>query len=991
MRNDEFNEVKVTNNKESFSYEFSRVQKDESTSYKENKDNDLRDELNLTHNKNNENIKHGKTTNTNSKEIIEKAVQQSSSAVSGQTAAVASSGASAGAAASTSAASSIIGAVVVATTAIATTIGISVISSNNAKCTMQEFFISDNMVFYSLLLEDTNDDPFKLYITNASFMTYRDLEEGQNSGEVEGLVWGETYRLYVQEDSDNAKIIYDTTFVMKEHYEEYSEIYGIYVGQNTDLLNYTFEVYISYYDGKGIFSNDAILTLTDIEDETKTKSFPITLGGDSYMLSALDDQTGEVILDIRKSSFNATLTYTADGEDMTFTNYETLYFNQEGLASEVYGVYFSEGADYVNYSFSFSIDLKDDFDILHDFSMLIESSSGASKTIAIDNPFNTCYVSGEEDGEVILDVRNDSFTYDLTYFEGDEEKHIVSQESFTFVDNSGYEPSINGVTLQDNPDFLNYQFNVLIDYSDVFGVFGEQASLTFTDVNDNSKTLTQDIILSNEPITIDGKDANEEVILDIRNSTFTATLNYTQDGEEMEFVQNNLSYNPNGELKSEFNGINISETANFVDYTFTITLDVQDDFGLFDRFYIYIESSSGGHLNLDIDDPFNPIVINGKDENSGEVILDVRHDTFTYEFVYYEEGNMVQLSSQESFSFTDNSGYEASFTSFYIDERADFNNNTIYVTMNFSDEFDEFTNFLLTISSDDGTSDPITAEISLSHTTETLEINAMEYGLDITTGQTFTYQFSYSYNNNQIEYVSGEITFINSLDSNFNGLNTDYKVYQVNEEQYYLPVQLDYVDNADIYWSFHLLINGDENNEIILENTTGYQFVDVTNFMESIGKESAFGLNIEYYDYATKESVTENFWSETATMTLSEDPIVYGARLTNQESTYESATIGLVPAIYDPEGTTFTNYKIYLTTLTDNETYEFDIDLSEFENLFDAFVEIPLYQHENFETLRAQLEDEDCRVNIVMEYTDTRTSESANITISSNVRLIFYA
>ena len=76
-RDDEFNVIKVTNEKGTNSFEFGKTQNNEFSFYKENKSNENRDELNPSTNKNNENVKLGKNQ-TNNNDLIEKLIDSSS-------------------------------------------------------------------------------------------------------------------------------------------------------------------------------------------------------------------------------------------------------------------------------------------------------------------------------------------------------------------------------------------------------------------------------------------------------------------------------------------------------------------------------------------------------------------------------------------------------------------------------------------------------------------------------------------------------------------------------------------------------------------------------------------------------------------------------------------------------------------------------------------------------------------------------------------------
>ena len=169
MIRDEYNNVEIRNEKDGFSktFEFGKVQKSESTSYNDNKS-DVRDELNPTTNRNNENVEYGKNQ-TNNNDLIDK-VMKATEAEAAATSSASTSAATTGAAAATSAASAttsvVAGVTVVAVAGVSALVGISVVSNNNASVKFKYLDVYPESINYVLNLYDTNDDHFSIYLEN---------------------------------------------------------------------------------------------------------------------------------------------------------------------------------------------------------------------------------------------------------------------------------------------------------------------------------------------------------------------------------------------------------------------------------------------------------------------------------------------------------------------------------------------------------------------------------------------------------------------------------------------------------------------------------------------------------------------------------------------------------------------------------------------------------------------------------------------------------
>ena len=221
MRDEEFNHVNITNEKEGFSnFEFGYTQKEETASFSDNKNN-IRDEVNDNPSKNSENNKREEKKRKEEKENEDRLRDQlskSDSSGNGSSSSGSASSSSSGAVTGTSAVATVVGASVVAVTTISALVGINLYI--NAKVKMNQLSVTAVTLDYDLDLTDTNNDEFIITIENKvnNYYSYKDLVEGNNVGEFTDLTPDTVYTLSVV-DSSSENFVIDTREVKTSSYE----------------------------------------------------------------------------------------------------------------------------------------------------------------------------------------------------------------------------------------------------------------------------------------------------------------------------------------------------------------------------------------------------------------------------------------------------------------------------------------------------------------------------------------------------------------------------------------------------------------------------------------------------------------------------------------------------------------------------------------------------------------------------------------------------
>ena len=229
MRNDEFNNVKVTNEKEPFSYEFGNSQNVEFTFFDEKKD-ALKDELNENNEKNNENKVVDETEEEQTQDKKEKAkldekdlkgqeVKNSFDGSEAEAAASSTAASSAGAVASTVVAVSV---AVVAVPVVSNLVGIDLYDQSKSEPSIVEkveFSIGMNEIFAHIVMNELGEEEVYIaYVEQADVQ----ISDQPDTRESDKLVTGDnycsftdlwpetTYNFYIKETISDVKV-YETT------------------------------------------------------------------------------------------------------------------------------------------------------------------------------------------------------------------------------------------------------------------------------------------------------------------------------------------------------------------------------------------------------------------------------------------------------------------------------------------------------------------------------------------------------------------------------------------------------------------------------------------------------------------------------------------------------------------------------------------------------------------------------------------------------------
>lgn len=835
--NDEFNFVKINNDEQLGRSEFSFTPKDEVPSYNDNKSTISRDEMNdqspsnSEHKKQEEQRRRKEDKQEEIKNESSESAQSSGGASKGGSSSASSAGGSSAASTGSAVTGTIVGAATVAVTAIAVVAGVNVITGENARIKMEEFGVQQTEMFYGLTLftdkEDTAD--YRIYVTNPTYSSSQALNKGPtepetsdwpdfdptkdgwfNGGSFTNLTPGTRYDLSIKDTGVNGRVLYESSFVTST---KPNEAYNGVHFETPDYMNDTFTVRLDYIEEQsGYFDNFNIV----ISNGSNT---PIT----QQLISTTEPQTitaegTQSSFDLMTDSFTFTMEYTENGENKTDSG--SFDFNEGGtMKSELNSITVDPSADFTNNTFDVTADFTDDFDVIDriSISFLDASGSGGGYGFQLEKGFNR--VSATVDEEVMLDLTGGPYNYRIAYYLKDnlyqypETFDEQTPVSFTDRSSSAY---FSDITFS-NPDYLSNAVDVQLDYTEVLEGTFQDFSLTISDgttettVSLGNTTEVQQVGLSHVP------DFN------LNEDDFIYTLTYncahvpgTKEG----------SFSFKGQAKSEFNGVTVGEYVDYDTGEFEVTLDVYNDLGLLSNFtFTLIKFDTQEEIcteNLSPDRTAQTVTAPTED-------VDLARGQFTYMVSYMDDGTRVTYNPNESdsdyyFTFKVSPEQEPSIE-LVIDEKADFVNNKLHVTLNYDDPHDLISQYMIILKIDTG--DDLTHDFYLTKVNGVSQDVTLNFSLS--TYSTFTYRLDYMFPGQNIITNKQSITVIDERNPTVNGLVTmsPAKVYDFNNELY-IPVRIDFVDEYQMIEELYINLGSlSSDNDVLLTKSTGWQFVDV--------------------------------------------------------------------------------------------------------------------------------------------------------------------
>ena len=310
---------------------------------------------------------------------------------------------------------------------------------------------------------------------------------------------------------------------------------------------------------------------------------------------------------------------------------------------------------------------------------------------------------------------------------------------------------------------------------------------------------------------------------------------------------------------SEFRSVIWDKKCNFLTNKTTIQLDYIDEAERFSNFKFILKSelvTETGPLTLEYDLK--------KTTEPQEVQLDSNPNfnlslMYEYSFTYKDNGEEMTIETG-TFQFEDNSGAKSEFNKFIFDKTANFKNRTFDVQLDYVDDFNVYSDFVLTfiykldepLQSDHPEERGV--DVALRKTTEVQTISLD--GIEISLSESYGYRLTCKYKGELETLEEGDVTFTDNSGAvvKFNEFIFDETINYDTRE---ISFQLDYVDELDYLYGFQFILMDLETEEqrvYYLNNTTEVQTITVDEVKEYDEEEQPI-----YYIDPVKHHVKYSF------------------------------------------------------------------------------------------------------------------------------------
>ena len=478
---------------------------------------------------------------------------------------------------------------------------------------------------------------------------------------------------------------------------------------------------------------------------------------------------------------------------------------------------------------------------------------------------------------------------------------------------------MRGVSWDKKANFLTNTMTVQLDYTD--------ETDSFSDFK---------FILSHQEVSVDGsselvysleKTTEEQEILLTSNPEFSYvgmynySFTYVDNGETKTIDSGEVYFEDNSGAVSEFREFIFDKTANFLERTFEVQLDFQDDFNYYSDFvltFYYMEEGRISEYGIDVALE-KTTEVQTIDLDGIEISLS---QPYYYKLTCKYDGEEVVLDEDEV-SFTDNSGAIVEFHELIFDKKVNFDTRTFEVTLDYQDDLGYLYGFQFTLEDLD-TGEERTYYLLDQTETQTITVDEVKeyddegnptYFIDVVEHR-MSYSFKYWNQDQEITVVDGEeFKFKNSLVSTFQGIETAYDFYQETTDQsYILPIKFLYDDAAHIYQSFYveiiyedmdyayLMFEGDTVTHNWMYGTVFNSFdgnYEQSNLVEASNVDiriTASMLNVDAEETGGPDIVDEVVYTEEdVTFTLNENQTIYSGIVMNENINNGSYEVAFMP------------------------------------------------------------------------------------------------
>lgn len=563
MRNDEFNKIEITNEKQTIGFEFGKTQKLEATFQKDNKlpEGELNEkyigktirkktEVNVQYENKAVAPVHGSTTVTSA---------TTASNVAATTATV------------------VTAASVVAVTAVAVGTGISIVL-HSYDYQFNSFEIGLDYLVCDLLIMDNNrpdgepyeryfykeekeqqpeapvetpkveedkasekeeEKPFVLRVYNDTYECKFDAKLGVCEWYFEDLKPDQKYHISLSEKRFGGETIFDKQFTTLKEETRVSEFRGISWDKTCNFLTMMMNVRLDYQDDYDRFSDFKFNLKSEAvtADVVNEISYDLVKTTEEQQIQLNNNQFFNLV-----ETYEYTFTYMDEGVEVTAEKGTVHFEDNSGAKSEWNKFIFDKTANFINRIFEVQLDFVDDFNVFDNFVLsMFRTYEQEGATIIDDMSIDIPLQKTAEVQIVDLDgyevMLSDSYHYKLTCNYYDELK-VLDEGDVTFTDTSGAVTEFRELIFDKKANFDTRTFEVQLDYTNDLGyLYGFQFTLTDLETS-NERTYYLQETTDVQTITVDeieqGTEDNPVYLIDVVEHRMSYSFKYMN--QDMEYV-----------------------------------------------------------------------------------------------------------------------------------------------------------------------------------------------------------------------------------------------------------------------------------------------------------------------------------------------------------------------------------------------------------------------------------------------------------------------
>lgn len=393
--------------------------------------------------------------------------------------------------------------------------------------------------------------------------------------------------------------------------------------------------------------------------------------------------------------------------------------------------------------------------------------------------------------------------------------------------------------------------------------------------------------------------------------TYNIVLSESRYGGETLFKETFTTFE-----STRFNEFYIPGSANFLNRTFDVTMDFEDNDESYSDFTLVLEDIE---YPEEVSISYNLDAVSGKQTVKAEPTENDYlnfYRPYHYRFSYKNKGETVEYSEGQV-SFYDTSGAVTSFNDIEINQTVDLNGNEFTVQLDYEDPLENLYSFELELT------DVETGEIKyiyLDRTTEEQVVNINTYEIDF--DKEYTYAFSYYELDQKVNFETGILNFLDYLGrkSEFNDIT--FETFATNAT---IKVSLDYVDTLERFDNFVWHLLGDDGTEIDvnLDATTDEQTISAREYNINLKTEYTYQLFAGYR--GVNKLIKENNTPFSFTDSSSNESVYNGIEFVDAAASYSNRSFYVALDYYDVDNL-FSDFVLVLYDAETKQQIEIELD-----------------------------------------------------------------